>query len=1066
MHAYCISLLRRHYHSADIDPNFTVLGEDAPDYQMRAVNKVLDNMFEKKDVDFLALCDTLGGRGGDNIQNIVLELYAFARSQPEYMALINEWTQQFDLDENKIMHSTWAEFLREAFLDNFKDMIVLGAEALKLCASGGGPASYIPAFESDIMYFNEALSLLKLGEFEKAKKIISESSFMTLPRKKQDDDDAIVEMCKSLRDGTKSLNKQMQSSVIMLPSDEIALRHKSMYRSLVALRDVIEEFDNEYKKIKKRRKQLDFEDLQHLALEALKNEVVQDDEKQKFDYIFVDEYQDTNRLQESIIEKIVSNNNLICVGDVKQSIYAFRQADPSLFLTRRHKSSENEGDANRLINLNQNFRSAPHVIDSINLIFDIVMSARLGQVDYDEKERLYQGAPRPDDDDNGSCELIILDEEDSAEDNMDMSVEREAYIAAKRIKELMGRPVWDGKKGIMRPLKYSDICILSKSFKPSVIKVRRVLEQMGIPVLPQESGEYFDEVEVGQTLDILTVIDNKRRDNSLISAMASPAFGFEIEELLDIRRAHKGKSPFYKCVIEYASGRGELGEKAKGFLDKIAYYKDLSAYLPLKDFIWQVLDETGLYNAVGALPGGAVRQGNLRLLLERSENYSKMPGASLHGFLSYISRLKDTNSSIGADINATDDAVKYMSIHKSKGLEFPVVIVINANKRPADQDVKKTVMTYKNLGYATKYYNPKTRERKNTLSAEAVSEAALKSVYSEEMRVYYVALTRAKEKLIVIGSTKKNDSMQKLADKWASPFIPSMYFGYDASLMNYIACAAMRNLPCGNLRNMASIPPETAANISGFTVQIIPAYSISIDRTKRAGAVAGAMKECSELKIQRDFLKLPRNDDSLVPAKVSATAIMQEIREEDEIVYETMKKPEFAGDDMVFSAAEKGTMTHKVLQQIDFECSDIKAFANKLEQRGILPKGAAEAMHYEWIEKFLESDVVRRAKQSSNVQKEVPFVVKRKASEIYGNINSDEDVLIQGIIDMCFIEDGRWILVDYKTNKVTESNTKENILNEYKGQLEIYKGALEDITGIGVAQAGLYLLSVSDTVWL
>ena len=492
----------------------------------------------------------------------------------------------------------------------------------------------------------------------------------------------------------------------------------------------------------------------------------------------------------------------------------------------------------------------------------------------------------------------------------------------------------------------------------------------------------------------------------------------------------------------------------------------MARYIPIKDFIWQLLDETGLYNAVGALPGGSVRQGNLRLLLERAENYSKMPGASLHGFLSYISRLKDTKASIGADVNAADDAVKYMSIHKSKGLEFPVVIVINANKRPADQDTKKKVMTYKNLGFAAKYYNPKTRERKNTLSAEAVSEAALKSVYSEEMRVYYVALTRAKEKLIVIGSTKKRDSMQKLADKWAAPFIPSMYFGYDATLINYMACAAMRNLSCGNLRNMASIPPQSMANISNFTVQVIQANTISIDRTKRSGAVEEAMNECREIKTARSFLKLPQNDDMLVPSKVSATSIMHEIRQEDEITYEIMQRPEFAGEDKMFTSAEKGTMTHKVLQQIDFDCRDIKSFVKELESRRALQKGASDAIHYEWIEEFLYSDVAARVKRSGNVQREVPFVVKRKASDIYENIKSDEDVLIQGIIDLCFIENGSWVIVDYKTNKLPGGRTKDDILNEYRTQIEIYKSALEEITQIKTAQAGLYLLSVSDIVWL
>lgn len=876
----------------------------------------------------------------------------------------------------------------------------------------------------------------------------------------------LAEMCKSLRDSTKEMNKKVQSSVLLLPKEEIAQRHNEMYLSLCALRDVIIDFDKEYKKIKRRRRQLDFEDLQHIALDALKFDIVADSEKHRFDYIFVDEYQDTNNLQEKIIERIVSNNNLLCVGDVKQSIYAFRQADPNLFLERRAKSSEDEGAKNRVINLNKNFRSSPAIIDSINLVFDTVMSDRLGQVNYDENERLYAGALRPNKDDEGSCELIIIDEENVNSENMDLSVEREAYVVSQKIKEFMGTQIWDNKKGVMRPVKYSDICILSKSFKPSVIKVRRVLEQQGIPVNPQESGEYFDEVEVGQAIDILTIINNKRRDTALISAMASPAFGFEIEELLIIRKSAKGKQSFYECVINYAENQNELGEKTKVFLEKIAYYKDLSRYIGLKDFIWQMLNETGLYNAVGALPGGATRQGNLRLLLDRAESYSKMPAASLHGFLSYITRLKNTNASIGVDSNPASDAVQYMSIHKSKGLEFPIVFIINANKRPADQDTKKVLMTYKDLGFAAKYYNAKLRVRKNTLSAEAVSRANLSSVYSEEMRVYYVALTRAKEKLVVVGSTKKGVALQKLVDKWASPFIPSQYFGYDATLLNYMGCGAVRNLSCQNIISMASIPPESNANIKNFSALIIDANSISIDRTKRAGAVAAAMQECSKIKPSSKFIEIKEDDERIVPAKTTATSIMQDANMEDTYTFEVLNTPKFISSEKVFTGAQIGTMTHKVLEQIDFDCTDIKAFAVELELRGIIEKGASEVLHYNWIENAFKNDIIIRAKKSQEIQKEVPFVVKRKASELYEHISSDKDVLIQGIIDMCFLEDDEWVIIDYKTNKVTPSRTKEMILEEYKTQLEIYKQALQSITGKKVKQVGLYLLSVSDVVWL
>jgi len=342
----------------------------------------------------------------------------------------------------------------------------------------------------------------------------------------------------------------------------------------------------------------------------------------------------------------------------------------------------------------------------------------------------------------------------------------------------------------------------------------------------------------------------------------------------------------------------------------------------------------------------------------------------------------------------------------------------------------------------------------------------LQSIYSEEMRVYYVALTRAKEKLVVIGSTKKGDSIQKIVDKWAAPFIPSQYFGHDATLLNYMGCGALRNLSCGNIRMTASIPPESCGNIPNFIATIIPANSISIDRTKRAGAVANAMKECNTINTKRQFIDIPKGEDVLIPSKTTATAIMQDVNVENEIPFETLNRPKFVASEKVFTSAEKGTMTHKVLEQIDFDCKDIKALAQELEKRGILQEGAKDVLHYDWIEKYLSSDIVNRAKKSKEVQREVPFVVKRKANKLYEHINSDKDVLIQGIIDMCFLEDDKWVIIDYKTNKVTPKNTKEMILDEYKTQLNIYKQALDDITGKKVSQVGLYLLSASDVVWL
>lgn len=1060
--SYCTGLLRRYYHAADIDPEFKILGNDAADYSLRAIKSVLDDAFEESNKDFLEMCDIFGGNGGKDIGNKVLDIYNFARTQPHYIKILSDWVENYNLDEDDIYNTQWVKYLLKDIKAQTDDAIKLFETGLLYARLGDGPIHYEETLINDLSYANGLIDVLNKDDFEEIRAYIETYSPSNLSRKRPKINPELKNECKALRDNGKDIIKSIKSSAVFLPASDIVELNKRMYKPLCVLQKLILDFDKQYIKLKQKRSYMDFPDLLHYAIKALENEDILYQERSRYEHIFVDEYQDTNPLQENLIEMIVSGNNLLCVGDVKQSIYAFRHADPELFVKRRNRSSA-DNSQNLLINLNQNFRSSPAIISSINLIFDTIMSSKLGGVDYDDDERLYQGAFRSEDDEGGNVSLLIIEKQEREKDFM-LPIEKEAVIAAREIKKVMGQKIWDGKKGEYRTARYSDICILAKAFTPIIRPVRSVLEQHGIPVLPQKAGEYFDEIEIAQFLGILTIVDNIRRDLSLITAMTSPAFLFSIDDVLRIRKNNINREvSFCDALIEYSEKKDDLSIKIDQFLDKIEIYRDLARYMSLKDFIWHVLDDTGFYNAVGALPGGSVRQDNLRVLTERANAYSKQPASSLHGFLSYIKRLKKSGESPQTAYTNASDAVRFMSIHNSKGLEFPVVILLGAGKAPNIQSMNSQIVMFKNLGIGTDSYDIITRTKSKTLAKEAVRLGIKNSILSEDMRLFYVALTRAREDLIIIGTLKGD--IDKACSLWARPFIAGNFSDKKATFLNYICSSIMRNNRCDLLRDLCTIPPDARADIPNFTAEIIASDSIKLNKQKRAGAVERAMNDARNRNIKREFMFIKESISSIIPAKTSATAMISGFKLGELYIPDMVQGPRY--DDIVqYSASQRGTFTHTVLEHIRMDGKNVRDVIKDLIERNILPEDALNAIHISWLERFMKSDIITRAKSSVKLRKEVPFVVNMPADEAYKNIDCKDNVLVQGIIDMCFIEDGKWVLVDYKTNTINAFFTKEMALEHYKEQLNIYIKALEIITGIKVKSAGLYLLSISEMIWL
>ena len=1051
--SYLTKLLRRHYHAVDIDPAFSVVSEDEKhSLSQKALKKITDEEFDAENPDFFFLCDTLGLRKAKNIGDIILSACDYARKYPDYREFIASWPDAYALDEEEIKTSCWmAEALRAAKFELVSAHAALQT-ALKYAEMPQGPSSYIGLLEGEIRM---VLSAADAEGFDELQKAAAEMDFARLPRKDSECDEVFAEKAKNLRNDAKKKIVSIKDSVIFLPLSEIAARHRRMRPAMEALSRLVKKYDAEFTKAKKRHNLLDFSDLMLCSLAALENEAVQKEERARYDYVFVDEYQDTNFLQEKLIERITRGGNLFAVGDVKQSIYSFRQAEPALFVSRMDKSSSEFIGCDHLIPLSENFRSSSAVLAFINFVFDGVMTRKTGGIDYSGSERLVCRARRPEGEyENAKSELYIIDAEQKDADSLLSNIEYEAILAADKIKEIMAQPIYDGKLGAFRTAKYSDICILSRTFKPIVRPVRRILEQRGIPVTPLGETGYLDMLEIELAVNILKIVDNRHRDVALISAMASPAFGFEITELIAIRKKYSGKDkPFYEAVEEYAAHqKNALSQKAAAFLEKIAHYRLMSRHMPLGEFIWHIMSDTMLYDAVGALPGGRVRQQNLRILAERGDAFAMKPGRNLSLFLEHLSTVSESGADFApAAAEDTEDSVKFMSVHKSKGLEFPVVILINTASGGANNT--DTLVLSGALPPGVKCYDPEEMTKLATLSYEAAASSKKFTENAESLRILYVALTRARERLIVLGTVGRN--LGGRIGSWALPKQGELLF--DKSFLDILAASAVR------LEGNGITDEVIETRIDNVYSEIVPASRLNHEKQRRRDAVLEALREAAFAPYPQDAFETGYNLQQYIPAKTTATALISgsPARYEPE---EFGGLPDFMRGEISYDAAARGTFTHTVMQFLDISggADAVGGTIDHLIERGILPEDSKPEIDTAAIGRFLASDTCARILASDEIKRELPFVIKVKAGDIYENIESDREILVQGIIDLCFIERGEWVLVDYKTNRLDNANTPEVWLAHYKNQLSAYKRALGELTGRAVREAGIYFLAKKD----
>ncbi|HFG9417080.1 TPA: helicase-exonuclease AddAB subunit AddA [Clostridioides difficile] len=1170
IHSFCLDVIKSNFHRINLDPNFRIGDQtECAILKQEAIEEVFEDLYEERDEGFLNLVESYAERGGDKeVQDIILGIYSFAMASPEPKKWLIDSAERFNIDENfDFSQSIWAR----AILDTVK------IEINGLCLNMERALKEVESIE-ELETFAEKLSVeyKKIADISQAcnkswdeayKKMASMSFENYVKGVKRISKDApsyikeSKEKAKTIRDKTKKSLESIVSATFNKDNDSIREEIKYLYNIVKPISSVVLRFEEEYSNKKREKGIIDFNDIEHFALNILtdvdeKGNIVPSDIavgcRNKFYEIFIDEYQDSNLVQEVLLKAVANTEtpNRFMVGDVKQSIYRFRQAKPELFLQKYNNYNDKKGSSHRKIMLYKNFRSREEVVDAVNYIFENIMNENIGEIEYTEKERLNLGANFNVDTDEksiigGATEIHLIQKDNKLDDdiindkddrinNKENEIEEEekldniqleARMVGNIIKDLM-KVNEDGKiqkvydKGIdgYRPVEFRDIVILLRATSAWAPVFADELMNMDIPTYADVGVGYFDTIEIKTILSLLQIIDNPMQDIPLISVLKSPIFGFTPEDLIDIRVQSKDKI-FYEVLKSTAEYDGftdsqnenesefipseECINKSKDFLIKLKEFKEKSMYMSTDEFIWYLYTRTGYYAYVGALPGGSQRQANLKVLFERAKQFEETSLKGIFNFVNFIEKLKKSSSDMGSAKTLGENAnvVRIMSIHKSKGLELPVVICSAMGKNFNTQDFKKSILYHHNLGYGPQFVDYERRISFPSIAKEALKSKINIENLSEEMRVLYVAFTRAKEKLIITGSTRNiQDSIKRWSNGIESLDTISQYeILKGKNFLDWIMPCVLRHRDLSNL--LEEVGLDAVFNVehnSKWYGKLWNKNDILVEKK------SDEEKESIEEILEKIDVNNPDSDyygeieeklnyiypyefSTRKPATISVTEIkkIQNNYEEELIntIFEQkviLKKPLFIQNEEErekISGTERGTIVHLVMEVLDLKnvssVNDIKSQIRGFVSKGIITEKQASIVNPYKIYKFFASNIGKRMLNAEIINREKSIYAQVNMKDIYiyeKLINNDdkklydnESVMLRGIVDAYFEEDNQIVLVDYKTDFVNEENINQ-IIEKYKKQLDLYADIIETLTGKSVKEKCIYLFGVDEAV--
>ena len=1122
IHSFCLDVIHNHFYEIDLPSNFKIADTAEIDLLKQ---EVLDDLFEQKytenDKDFIELLENYTNyRGDEALQELVLKIYKFIQSSPFPIKWLQEKLELLKIEDKDISQTIWGKLIIQTVEDDIQESI-MQLETVK------SKMALYPEMTKFYQKICEDLIILKdlqnYNSWDELYIKLLNFNFSKWPVDKKVTND-LKEDSKEIRDKVKKHIKEKTAKLLSCSQEQAVKDLKIITPILEKLANLVTEFTKNFAEKKKEKNCIDFNDIEHFALKILLDENNNPTEvakkyKEKFEEIAIDEYQDSNLVQEAILTSISKGNNIFMVGDVKQSIYKFRQARPELFLQKydEYKNKEEKAQEDNLkIQLFRNFRSRQNILNITNLVFESIMSKELGDINYNENEYLNYGAnyPEPEEIKNyaGIAELDIIDlkedesitafegEEDEEEQERVEDDVLEAKFVANKIQELLNSDymVFDKKQGY-RKIRPKDIVILLRATSNLSPIYEKELSDLELPVFSDTSGTYLDTVEIQTILSVLKIIDNPLQDIPLVVVLRSSICNFTDNDLITIRLTDRNCN-FYEALIKTRIiCDGDLKEKIESFLEKLEKWKSISQYMPLDEFIWQIYLDTGYYQYVGLLPNGAMRQANLKTLFEKAKQYEKASFKGLFNFIQFIDKLKKQNGDLASAklIGENEDVIRIMSIHKSKGLEFPVVFLCNSHKKFNMQDLNDNILLHQDIGFGPTIMDTTRKIKYSSIAKDAIKLKMKQETLSEEQRILYVALTRAKEKLYITGRSK--DFTKYVQDKnKVLEMYESENIKLDAKLMK------KANSYLDWIMYVYLFNQGRTITLKGEQYKLSDIITLNVSNKKDLLKALAKEEVVEQIDLKEKIEQILKNKsyeenkkseqaleellewkydyivDTTLPTKSSVTKIKQEkIKleeilkgiESEEVEYKKSYTPKFMQEDKKISNAEKGTLVHLCIQRLDerkdYELKDIQNMILNLVEKEIITQNEADAIDVNLIYQYTKSQLFEELRQAKEVHKEQPFYINIPAKDVVSEAeNSKKNILVQGIIDLYYIDkNDNLVLIDFKTDYISnEPNAKEKILEKYKVQLEIYKTALEQALGRTVNKTALCL--VKDEYYL
>ncbi|WP_371812555.1 helicase-exonuclease AddAB subunit AddA [Sporosarcina sp. Marseille-Q4063] len=1123
LHSFCQNVVRQYAYLLDIDPGFRIA--DSTEVALLrddTISEVLETAYSSENPESIyRLADSFtSDRDDQMIETLISRLYDYSRVHPSPEKWLRLIPDQYEIEKiSSVDELKFIEPLKTAIRHTLEEAAALTGDLRRIALMPEGPAALAGTAETDLMWIDEAIRRITVGTWEETYAFFGTLKWVRAGAIKKDScDEGLADRAKKIRDVVKKIINDLKEKYFIRTPNRLLDEIKLMAPAMHTLIDLVIEFGRRYETVKIDRGIVDFSDLEHYALRILSVEIdgkllpsdIAIDYRKRFSEVLVDEYQDTNLLQETIVNLVKNGDekdgNLFMVGDVKQSIYGFRLAEPNLFLGK-YKNFTTTGEKSGLkIDLNANFRSRKEVLDSTNFIFSQVMGARVGDIDYDEAAALKYGAQYPVKE--VPAELTVLYEDDEADmvedDQGEQSIkssQAEARFISNRIKELMasGAEVTDAFSDKKRPLEYRDIVILMRSMTWSAEFVEE-FKLAGIPIHANLSRGYFEALEVMIMLNTLRVIDNPYQDIPLASVLRSPFIGMTENELAKIRLADKN-APFYDALKSFMATGGagiepRTQEKLQRFIGQFKDWRNLARRGSLSELIWQVYTDTHYYEMVGAMPNGQQRQANLRALHDRAIDYEKTSFRGLFRFLRFIDRMRKRGDDVGEarSLTETEDVVRLMTIHSSKGLEFPYVFISGIARQFNKMDFNEAYLFDQHFGLAVKAIDPDNRITYTSLPFLAMKEKKELEMRAEEMRILYVAMTRAKEYLELIASVK---DIEREIGKWQdaqlvdpSLMLPEYTRSRANSYLDWIGPAVARHPDFGKFDVLPG--GQFVADSSKWKIDALPFSSVMNVHLQQEGAMEdealipddddGTSDEVDEQlydEVKRRFDWSYEFSNSVVKrskqtvSELKRLSILAQQEEEDPFMEKGDEvstaylhaRPNFM-QTRTLTPAEIGTAMHTIMQHIDFKIEQnsetIGQLITSLQTRQLLTQEEANAVHVNQVTQFFKSNMAKRVKRSAQVLRELPFT--------YAHDGDDGDYqIIQGIADCLFEEEDGWVLLDYKTDRVQgrfdSSGEIENEMQDRYGiQLNLYRRAIESIINVETKEMALYLFDGESTV--